>query len=321
MLSLVVPVYNMEVFLPRCMDTLLFQSSRNFEIILIDDGSVDSSGEICDSYALKYPELIRVIHKENGGLSSARNTGIAAARGEYIVFPDPDDWVEADYVEKFLTLQAKHNADLVCTGYYVDTDKTSLLAKGGQEEIILYGVDGQRALLLPPQMNGFAWNKLYRLDIIREQKLSFLDDVGITEDLDFAYRYLKYCEKICFAPAERTYHYYQREGAATKSGFSPKKIDSLHTYEKIIVDCQESSPELAQAAKDELCTYAVNLIWLYGTSKINDPTVKKILLRHVRTLLPSYLAGSRYGIGRKIQAILAGFFPWLYVYLKNMMRD
>ena len=105
MLTLVVPIYNMEKYLARCMDSLLGQSCRDFEIILVDDGSTDSSGTLCDSYAARYPELVRVIHKPNGGPSSARNAGLDAARGEFVTFPDPDDWVEPDYVGSFLRLQ------------------------------------------------------------------------------------------------------------------------------------------------------------------------------------------------------------------------
>ena len=143
----------------------------------------------------------------------------------------------------------------------------------------LSGTEAQKALLLPPQMGGFAWNKLYRLDIIREHSLRFLDDVGITEDLDFAYRYLAFCRKVCLAPSARTYHYFQRDGAATRSGFSQRKLDSLRTYEKIIADCEHTMPDLAQAAKDEICTTAVNLIWMYENSGEKDAAAKKTLLQ------------------------------------------
>lgn len=320
MLTLAVPVYNMEQYLPRCMDTLLMQTCRDFEILLVDDGSTDRSGAMCDTYAAAHPELVRVVHKKNGGLSSARNTGIDAAKGQYIIFPDPDDWVEPDYVEKLLAYRDQYNADLVCTGYYVDTPDSSAPAKQDAAPMILNGPEAQKALILPPQMNGFAWNKLYRLDVIRENGLLFLDDVGITEDLDFAYRYLAFCQKVCFAPSDRTYHYFQRDGAATRSGFSQRKMDSLHTYEKIIAACKQTMPELAQAARDELCTTAVNLIWMYENSDCNDPVPKKVLLRHIRQNLPAYLKGNRYGIGRKIQAILAGCCPGIYAHLKNYVQ-
>ena len=140
--------------------------------------------------------------------------------------------------------------------------------------MLLSGAEAQKALLLPPQMRGFAWNKLYRLDLIRQHGLRFLEDVGITEDLDFSYRYLAFCRKVCLAPSARTYHYFQREGAATRSGFSQRKLDSLHTYEKIIADCEPTMPDLSRAAKDEICTTAVNLLWMYETSETKDAAIK-----------------------------------------------
>lgn len=320
MLTLAIPVYNMEQYLPRCMETMLTQTCRDFEILLVDDGSTDGSGPMCDAYAAGHPDFVRVVHKANGGLSSARNAGIDTAKGEFIIFPDPDDWVEPDYVEKLLEYYQQYHADLVCTGYDIDTETGRTPAKQDHPPMTLSGPEAQKALLLPPQMSGFAWNKLYRLDVIREHNLRFLDDVGITEDLDFAYRYLAFCRTVCFAPSARTYHYFQRDGAATRSGFSRRKLGSLHTYEKIIADCEQTMPDLAQAAKDEICTTAVNLIWMYQNSKIKDTEVKKILLRRIRENLPAYLRGNRYGLGRKVQAVLACFCPGLYAHLKNAVQ-
>lgn len=320
MFTISIPVYNMSQYLPRCMDTLLDQTCKDYEILLIDDGSTDESAAMCDGYAEKYPQLIRVIHKANGGLSSARNAGIDAARGTHIVFPDPDDWVEHDYVEKLIAHCAANDVDMVCTGYFVDTENNCIPAKQDAPAMTMSGSEGQKALLLPPQMDGFAWNKLYKLDIIRKNGLRFLDDVGITEDLDFAYRYLAHCRMVYYAPSDRTYHYFQRDGAATRSGFSKRKLDSLRTYEKIIADCTQNAPDLAQAARDEICTTAVNLIWMYGNSDVKDPQAKKALLRHIRGNLAAYVKGSRYGMGRKVQAVLAGYVPGVYVLLKNAVQ-
>lgn len=320
MLTLAIPVYNMEQYLPRCMETMLAQTCRDFEILLVDDGSTDGSGPMCDAYAAGHPDFIRAVHKKNGGLSSARNAGIDAAKGDFIIFPDPDDWVEPDYVEKLLEYRRQFDADLVCTGYFIDTETVCTPAKQDQQPFMLSGAEAQKALILPPQLSGFAWNKLYRLDLIRNNGLRFLDDVGITEDLDFAYRYLAFCRAVCFAPAARTYHYFQREGAATRSGFSQRKLDSLRTYEKIIADCAQTMPDLAQAAKDEICTTAVNLIWMYQNAGTKDAAAKKLLLRRIRENLPAYLRGKRYGPGRKVQAVLAGFCPGLYACLKNVVQ-
>lgn len=320
MVTLAVPVFNMDHYLPRCMDSLLNQTNGDYEILLIDDGSSDGSGALCDAYASSYPERVRAIHKENGGLSSARNAGIDAAMGEFIVFPDPDDWAEPEYVEAFLSFQRRFDADLVCTGYFVDYRDCCTPAKQDQETVLMDGAAGQKGLLLPPRMDGFAWNKLYRVNVIREQGLRFRDDVGITEDLDFAYRYLAHCEKVCFAPSSRTYHYFQREGAATRSGFSLGKLDSLRTYERIIADREGSESELAKAARDELCTMAVNLLWQYENSACREPRARKLLLRHIRSNLIPYLMGNRYGFGRKMQALLAGISPKLYGHLKNAVK-
>ena len=317
MLTLAVPVYNMEQYLIRCMDTLLDQTCQDYEILLIDDGSADGSAAMCETYAAQYPERIRIVHKKNGGLSSARNAGIDAAKGEYIIFPDPDDWVEPDYVEKLLAFQTQHQADLVCTGYYVDTEGSSIPGSQENPPVIMTGREAQNTLILPPKMNGFAWNKLYRLDLIRENGLRFLDDVGTTEDMDFAYWYLAHCQTVCHVPSERTYHYYQRPGAATHSGFSSRQMASIRTYEKIIADCQADRPELAAAAGEEICVTAVNLLWGYQNSENRDAAVRKQLLTYVRAYLKTHLTSHRYGMGRKLQAAAAAVSPKLFALLKN----
>ena len=315
MITLAIPVYNMESLLGRCMDAMLSQTSRDFEIVLVDDGSTDSSPGLCDGYAAAHPDLIRVVHKPNGGLSSARNAGIDAARGEFIIFPDPDDWTEPQYVEHLLTLQREHHADLVCTGYFVATDEASVPGSPEAGVSVLSGRDARRGLLLHPVMSGFAWNKLYRLSIIREHDLRFLDDVGTTEDLDFAYRYLAHAKTVCHAPGLRTYHYYQRPGAATHSGYSPKKLGSIRTYEKILADT--SDPELADAAREEICVTAVNLLWAWEMGERTDRAGRKALLGHIRRQLPVHLRSNRYGLGRKLQAITAALSPKLFTRLKN----
>ena len=315
MLTFAIPVYNMESLLERCMDTMLSQTCRDFEIILVDDGSTDASPALCDAYAAAHPGLIRVVHKPNGGLSSARNAGIDAARGEFIVFPDPDDWVEPEYVRHLLQLQREYDADLVCTGYYIATDEASVPGSPEDDVSVLCGEDARKALILPPHMNGFAWNKLYRLDIIREHGLRFLDDVGTTEDLDFAYRYLAYAKTVCHAPAYRTYHYYQRPGAATHSGYSPKKLGSIRTYEKIADDTAD--PGLKKAAQEEICVTAVNLLWVWEMGDQTDKDGRRVLLRLIRRYLPVHLKSNRYGLGRKLQALTAAVSPKLFTRLKN----
>lgn len=313
-ISLVIPVFNMETLICRCMDSFLKQTSHKFEIILVDDGSTDKSPELCEQYAIKYPDYIHVIHKQNGGLSSARNAGIDIASGTHVVFPDPDDWVEPNYVEMAIRL-LEQTPDMVCLGHFIDYDDKTIIATAGKEQIILCGDKAQEFLLMSNGMSGFAWNKFYRLDLIRKHGLKFEDDTGTTEDLDFAYRYLAYCEDITYAPQYHVYHYYQRFGGATNSGFSHKKLDSIHTYQKIIKDT--GNQWIKKSAREEICNWAINLTVLYKQAKTDDKNAWKQIRTYLLYYLFDYLKSKRYGMGRKTQAILALVAPTIYAKLKK----
>lgn len=315
-ISVVVPVYNMECYLPRCMETLLSQKSSDFEIILVDDGSKDSSAKMCDEYAKRNSDLIKVIHKSNGGLSSARNAGLDASKGQFVIFPDPDDWIEPEYISLLIELQKKYNSDLTVVGHFIDFDNRCVPANTCGEAALMTAKQAQMSLLSSSGICGFAWNKLYRLDIIEKYNLRFLDDVGTTEDMDFAFRYLDYCEKVYFDPTARVYHYYQREDSATLGGFSIKKFYSIHTYEKIILSSGETS-DIGIAAKEEICNVAVYLIWLYKKDRYNDKTVYKRLKKYIKNNAISFLSSKRYKKGRKLQMVCSYIFPNLYVKIKT----
>lgn len=320
MVTLVVPIYNMEAYLPRCVASIQAQTCRDFEVVLVDDGSTDSSGALCDAYAAGEPERFRVVHKPNGGLSSARNAGIDAARGEFVSFPDPDDWLEPDYVELLLRTQREHGADLVCLGHYVDTDEGSFPVTEQRELRLLEPPHCQRSLLMGPRFQGFSWNKLYRLDLIREHGLRFPDRMGTTEDLYFGYQYLAHCRLVCHDPEKRIYHYYQREDSSTRSGFTPDKLETMRAYEHILADCAGRDPELAQVVRDEMCTCAVNLLWMHENADDRDPAIRNRLRALIRDSLPGYFHTKNFGIGRKVQAVLAALSPKLFMHLKNLVQ-
>lgn len=319
LVSIIVPIYNMEEFLPRCLESLLRQTYSNIEILLVNDGSTDSSGKICNDFEKAYPDKIKVIHKKNGGLSSARNTGMIYARGKYIIFPDPDDWTEPDYIQKGMMLLHEYEADCVCLGYYVEYENKSISVNSNAPLRCMDSNEAKRALLMPPAMYGFAWNKLYNLEIIRTHQLEFLDDVGTTEDLDFTFRYLAYCNKICFAPEERVYHYYQRFNAATHGKFSNKKVESIRTYEKMISN-SNGDKKLIMVAENEICNTSINLIWLYKRDKFDDEQSWCTLRNYLKKYLKVYMKSNNYNVGRKLQALLAYFLPDLYVGLKNRVQ-
>lgn len=318
MLTLVVPIYNKEQYLPRCLDALLAQTCGDYEILLIDDGSSDGSGTICDTYAAVHPERIRVIHKPNGGLSNARNTGIEAARGSWITFPDPDDWVEPEYVQTFLALLAEHQTDLVCTGFWVDEGECRYPGYPDGETLLMTGPEGRKALLLPPRMGGFSWNKCYRLELLRRFGLRFRSDVGATEDLDFAYRYMQHAKSVCFCPSIRTYHYEQHPESVTHSSFTRCNMQDFKTYEMIEKD---PDPNLARIAREEICVNAVNHLWSLRAGGNQDFYAEKVLKRYIRTHLLPHLTSSFYGRGRKLQALTAAVSPRLFAYFKAKVRS
>lgn len=317
--SVIVPIFNLKKLLPRCINSLLNQKYHDYEIILVDDGSSDGSGELCDRYENEFPNIVRCIHKNNGGLSSARNAGIISAEGNYVIFPDPDDWVEDNYLSELVKLQELYSADLVCTGYSIDYDDRREIIGYNEPTVIMDNERAQESLFIPPCMNGFAWNKLYRLDVIRQNELCFLDDVGTTEDLDFAYRYLKFSNSVVFAPSIASYHYYQREGAATHSRFSKKMVDSIHTYENIINN-ETDNVKITNAAKVEICNISLNLLLAYYSAGENNRDLLKVLDRHFRENICYYMFDRKYNVGRKMQAALAWISPKMLWYCKKIIR-
>lgn len=205
MITVIVPVYRAEKYLHVCVESILAQTLRDFELILVDDGSPDHCPAICDEMAAK-DSRIRVIHKPNGGVSSARNAGIDAARGEYLTFVDADDWVEPEYLQ--ILLQGMSKAEMAVCGVE-DHEKFSL-----SEQII----DIQKFRTEPSRYaanvyTNYPWNKLYSTELIRQNALCFPLEMRRGEDAFFVAGYLCCCSKIAICP-EILYHYRQIEGSA-----------------------------------------------------------------------------------------------------------
>lgn len=192
-ISVIVPVYNTEKTLKRCIASLLKQNVENYEIIMIDDGSTDSSPQICDMLAKKYEHKIRIIHKTNGGLGSARNCGIENALGKYICFVDSDDWVEPEYLKLLYDNLNESSADMCICGYnYISKKHIEKIEPNNtclKQEDILEQISQGNSIL------NFAWNKLYKLKIIRDNNLKY-SNRHCAEDLLFNIGYYRYVNEI-----------------------------------------------------------------------------------------------------------------------------
>lgn len=204
--SIIVPVYNVEKYIDKCLKSLVEQTLNDIEIIIVNDGSTDNSKKIIDNYIERYPEKIVYLEKKNGGLSDARNYGIPYAKGEYIAFLDSDDYVEKDIYEKMYEIAKKENSDMVeCDFYWEYPNKTK------KDIGVIYS--GQHEML--ENVRVVAWNKLIKREILEISKIQFPKGYRY-EDVEFTYKLIPYLSKVSFVK-EPLIHYIQRPDSISNS--------------------------------------------------------------------------------------------------------
>ena len=227
LVSVIVPVYNVEEYLGRCVESILAQTYSNLEVILVDDGAKDSSGRICDAFAQKDPR-VRVIHKENGGLSSARNAGIEVATGDWLEFVDSDDWLEPDAVGSMLELALKHQVELVVGGRWDVSAKTGIKKKGLCPKVqeVLSGEELVRRIFRWDNCDSSACDKLFARRLFREIRFPY---GVICEDVPVMYRIVLDAGRAALLDRP-IYNYFHRSGSITYTGISEKTFHfSRHT--------------------------------------------------------------------------------------------
>ncbi len=225
LISVIVPVYKVEKYLKKCIDSIINQTYKNLEIILIDDGSPDNSGKICDEYAEK-DKRIRVIHKINEGVSAARNLGINICSGKYVAFVDSDDWISEDYYEVLYKNLIETNADIATVTYNVvredntiiDNDENLKISSG---EIITYsGSEIMRELMLQKTIKNFLWLKLYKKELLCDFQVGV-----IYEDIIWTYQVLNKASKIVYIH-NKGYNYLKR-GESYTAVLSEKNLSDF----------------------------------------------------------------------------------------------
>ncbi len=223
LVSIIVPVYNAEKTIDRCINSILNQEYKDFELLLLDDGSTDSSGTICDAYAEK-DTRVRVLHKENSGVSDTRNLGIASAKGEYLQFADSDDWITPEATKFLVQAAAENNCDMVIADFYrVIGERVS--QKGNiEEEGVMDRVDYAIKMMQKPAdfYYGVLWNKLYKRSVIEKYRLSMDSSVSWCEDFMFNLEYVRHAKTI-YALKIPVYYYVKTKGSLVSQGISMKK--------------------------------------------------------------------------------------------------
>jgi glycosyltransferase involved in cell wall biosynthesis len=229
LVSIIIPIYNSETFLDKCVQSALNQSYKNIEVILVNDGSIDSSGEMCDNYAF-IDSRVKVIHKNNGGLVSSRKTGLIASIGEYILYIDGDDWIELNLIEYYVKQIIEHNADVVVSSHIVNLE--------GREDILInslpfgvYNKEQLKSIIYPKMMYtgkfsqfgifSYSWGKLYKKELLLKNQLKVDENITIGEDALCLYPTLLDANMLVILE-QPGYHYRQRADSLIKT---LRKID------------------------------------------------------------------------------------------------
>ena len=313
MISIVVPIYKAEAFLNRCIESILNQTYKNFEIILVDDGSPDNCPKICDDWEKK-EERIRVFHKQNGGVSSARNCGIENAKGNLIIFPDPDDWVEPNYLEKLIGIKEEYKADLSICGHYHGTDISDPEASFS----VMTMEKALEQLMMPDSFCGFVWNKLYDMEIIKNNNLRFDVELGMVQDLHFNVRYFQFCRRVVYDP-EPIYHYTIDSGGVTSryTPLTPRKISGLLTYKKIGELTHEKYPQIEQISYSSLCKMCLDDICIYYKTKMRAKEMRNLLRSNFVKYRKFFYKSKAYTVRDKRFSRLTVIHPRLYWYARR----
>ncbi|MCD1116482.1 glycosyltransferase family 2 protein [Chryseobacterium turcicum] len=260
MISIIIPVYNTEKYLHKCIDTVLSQSYKDIEVLLINDGSTDNSGKICDEYANK-DGRIKIFHKENGGVSAARNLGIKKAKGEWLCFIDADDWIDADYLQNFVIVFSGEE-DFIIQGYIKNNDEKIVGGSGffsNFENFLDFFMYSEKNNLL----NSPCF-KLFRKDIVDRNNMKFDEKFSLGEDHIFTLEYIRFVSRFSVS-FKRGYHYRMSNDG---NSLTQKLIDIEKFKQYVLINnsLREEILNLNKAGKDFfICSYQEMNRWVIFT--------------------------------------------------------
>lgn len=292
LISVIIPVYNKEKYLKKCVDSLIEQSYSNIEIILVNDGSVDRSPQICDDYAFK-DSRIKVIHRENGGVSAARNAGIENANGKYLMFVDSDDWVASNFCEEAYKAIIKNCSDICVFGFYNinEKDSNTITTIRYKNELL----DNIQALKenLKNNIQNYVWNKIYNASLF--SKIRFVEG-KVWEDLEIMYRLILQSKSVAFC--DKCTYFYQKNNSSITKNITAKSLEDIFTirYARHSELCDRGYEDIANLAFGEFLLSALNL---YDRS-LKEEVRPEILLQAIDFLNDNSVMAQSYGIKFKL---------------------
>lgn len=272
-ISVIVPVYNGEAVLRRCLDSIVEQTYRELEIIIVNDGSTDKTASIIEEYTSKYTNIFAV-HKENEGLPQARKTGVDVATGSYFGFVDADDWLEPDMYEELYKACRKYGADISCAGIYMDYEGNKSEVLGNTEELLLDKTEALTALHQRKLVFPYAWNKLYRAELLKH--VDYPEGNFVGEDYAIVTQVLEKSEQTAWT-GKPLYHYVQTVDSMCRGGYTANYLLAFQSYQNRYVNLTGKFPSLSSCVNNYLLTEYLSFVVAMGKNKNYDKTmIKKI---------------------------------------------
>ncbi|MDE5876619.1 MAG: glycosyltransferase [Muribaculaceae bacterium] len=298
-ISIIVPAYRVEPYLSACIDSVLAQTFDNWELLLIDDGSPDDCGAICDSYARR-DSRIKAIHQINAGVSAARNTGLEAHTGTLLTFLDGDDMIAPLYLQRLLEVMLQTGCDISGCGEITFSDIPDMPVSARQQPEQYSGTQAYELMLYQTsRLTSSVWGKLYRS--------SLWDSIRYTpglwyEDLEVSARIFLRAQSIAYTP-EPLYLYRQHGGSFLHS-FRPERLHVLRAVAGVTEEVGQRCPDLLPAAYDRMLSANLNMIGLMAVNRYNDPATENICWQNVKKLRYGTLSNSKARLRNRLTALL-----------------
>lgn len=320
LVSVIVPIYNSQQHMKACIESIQKQTYANLEIILVDDGSNDNGPSICDVFQEK-DSRIQVIHKMNGGVSSARNAGLDRAKGKYVAFIDADDFMDVQMIEKLVQALKREKVELAVCGFTMLSQDGKILGKTEEREMV---INEEQALCYTFEEYDFQmaiWNKLYIRSIIEENKIRFHEEITHGEDGLWLCTYLSKC-KIIYWTGESYYNYLQVEDSAMNKMQHSKIFDyrQLSVFESLDLTIPQIQ-EKGQVVFNSFCAHYAGIsigLMIYALQfAAKDKALIQELKGNIKNYRQSFLKSSKYSLKDKLMAILLSTYPTL---LKSVLK-
>ena len=308
--SVIIPIYKVEPYIHKCIDSVLSQSYGNLDIVLVDDGSPDMCGSICDEYA-RLDSRISVIHKANGGLSDARNVGLKYASGQYITFLDSDDWWKTDFIKNSIILQEAYDADIVAFPLCKVDTRGRIINKAKKYSYVIRSFDSSQAMESMFAPDGIPWcaqAKIYKKELFDD----LTDPVGLLmEDKATTYKVFHKCKRIIYADYS-DYMYLIRKGSIMHSPFNAKKAQSFNVQLELNSFIELNYPSLVSISSAYTSRVALSLLCSMISSNYQDEGFTNVLLdywiKNKQLMYSSSVIDKRY----KLLSRVSSFFYSIY---------